>query len=60
MKKLFLSCAFLTIAILAQAQTKIAPKLTKGFKAVYTEVTTANVAGVDQKTSTETRSADSV
>ena len=40
MKKLFLSSVVLLVALVAQAQTKIAPKLENGFKAVYTEEST--------------------
>ena len=40
MKKLFLSSVVLLMALVAQAQTKIAPKLENGFKAVYTEEST--------------------
>jgi len=43
MKKLFLTTAVLLVALMAQAQTKIAPKLENGFKAVYNETTTINM-----------------
>ena len=44
MKKLVLSClVLLTTVLAAQAQTKIAPKLQDGFKAVYTEEATIDL-----------------
>lgn len=45
MKKLFLTSVVLMMAMLAQAQTKIAPKLENGFKAVYTEKSTISMMG---------------
>ena len=45
MKKLFLTSVVLLMALMAQAQTKIAPKLENGFKAVYTEKSTINMMG---------------
>ena len=42
------------MAVMAQAQTKITPKLQKGFKAVYTEVATNNAGGTEQKITSET------
>lgn len=45
MKKLFLTSVVLLMALMAQAQTKIAPKLENGFKAVYTEESTINMMG---------------
>lgn len=54
MKKLFLSSVVLMMAFMAQAQTKIAPKLEKGFKAVYVEEIVRNVGGEEQKMSVET------
>ena len=45
MKKLFLTSVVLLVALMAQAQTKIAPKLENGFKAVYTEKSTINMMG---------------
>ena len=47
MKRLFLTSVVLLLVFMAQAQTKIAPKLVKGYKAVYTEEMTVNVAGND-------------
>lgn len=47
MKRLFLTSVVLLMAFMVQAQTKIAPNLVKGFKAVYTEEMTVNVAGND-------------
>ena len=54
MKKVFLSSIVLMMALVAQAQVKVAPKLQNGFKAVYTEVSTASVAGTEETTTTET------
>ena len=55
MKKLFLSSLVLLMAIAAQAQTKVAPKLTNGFKAVYTDVgTMSGISQNDIKITTET------
>ena len=54
MKKLFLTSVVLLMAVMAQAQTKITPKLQKGFKAVYTEVATNNAGGTEQKVTSET------
>lgn len=48
MKKLFLTSVVL-LALTAQAQTKIAPKLENGFKAVYTEKATANIPGAGKE-----------
>lgn len=45
MKKLFLTSVVLLTALMAQAQTKIAPKLENGFKAVYTEKSTISMMG---------------
>ena len=45
MKKLFVTSVVLLMALMAQAQTKIAPKLENGFKAVYTEKSTINMMG---------------
>ena len=45
MKKLILTSVVLLVALMAQAQTKIAPKLENGFKAVYTEKSTINMMG---------------
>lgn len=45
MKKLFLTSVVLLMALMAQAQTKIAPKLENGFKAVYTEKSTISMMG---------------
>lgn len=45
MKKLFLTSVVLLMALMAQAQTKIAPKLENGFKAMYTEKSTINLMG---------------
>ena len=45
MKKLILTSVVLLVALMAQAQTKIAPKLENGFKAVYTEKSTVNMMG---------------
>lgn len=54
MKKVFLSSIVLMMALVTQAQVKVAPKLQNGFKAVYTEVSTASVAGTEETTTTET------
>ena len=54
MKKVFLSSIVLMMALVAQAHVKVAPKLQNGFKAVYTEVSTASVAGTEETTTTET------
>ena len=45
MKKLILTSVVLLVALMVQAQTKIAPKLENGFKAVYTEKSTINMMG---------------
>ncbi|MCR4809934.1 MAG: hypothetical protein K5896_08745 [Prevotella sp.] len=45
MRKLFLTSVVLLVALMAQAQTKIAPKLENGFKAVYTEKSTISMMG---------------
>ena len=45
MKKLFLTSVVLMTALMAQAQTKIAPKLEEGFKAVYVNKTTVSMMG---------------
>jgi hypothetical protein len=45
MKKLFLTSVVLLMALMAQAQTKIAPKLENGFKAVYTEKSAITLPG---------------
>lgn len=44
----------LLTVIMAQAQTKISMKLENGFKAVYTEAITANMAGEEMTATTET------
>jgi len=49
MKKLFLTSAVLLLALMAQAQMKITPKLENGFKAVYTEASTITVGGEEMK-----------
>jgi len=55
MKKLFLSSLVLLMAIAAQAQTKVAPKLENGFKAVYVEEATMSRVGQnDIKITSET------
>lgn len=54
MKKLLLTTAVLLMAFVAQAQTKIAPKLENGFKAVYTEVSTIEAAQTPIKVTSET------
>lgn len=53
MKKLFLSSVVLLMAFAAQAQTKIAPKLENGFKAVYTEEATIASDDKQMKVTTE-------
>ena len=55
MKKLFLASIVLMTALVAQAQTKIAPKLEKGFKAVYVENGEANTGAADMKITVETQ-----
>lgn len=54
MKKLFLASLVLLMAFTAQAQTKIAPKLSDGFKAVYTEEATVAVGGEEMKVTSDT------
>ena len=54
MKKIILSSLVLLLAMVAQAQVKVAPKLEKGFKAVYQEESSLNVAGTDMTVVTET------
>ena len=54
MKKVLLSSIVLMMALVAQAQVKVAPKLVNGFKAVYVEEITTNVGGEEQKMTTET------
>lgn len=54
MKKLLLTTAVLLMAFVAQAQTKIAPKLENGFKAVYTDVSTIEAAQTPIKVTSET------
>ena len=53
MKKLILTSAVLLVALMAQAQTKIAAKLTNGFKAVYTQELTVEAAGTSFNVVTE-------
>ena len=53
MKKLFLSSVVLMMALMAQAQTKIAPKLENGFKAVYTEEATIEAGTAPIKVTSE-------
>ncbi|MCR5680065.1 MAG: hypothetical protein K6G08_07655 [Prevotella sp.] len=55
MKKLILSSLVLMTALVAQAQMKIAPKLEKGFKAVYVETGEINSAGTAMKATAETQ-----
>ena len=45
MKKILLTGILLLIALVAGAQTKIAPKMQKGMKKVYVAETTTNIAG---------------
>ena len=45
MRKVLLTSVVLLMALMAQAQTKIAPKLENGFKAVYTEKSTISMMG---------------
>ena len=45
MKKILLTGLLLLIALVAGAQTKIAPKMQKGMKKVYVAETTTNIAG---------------
>ncbi len=52
MKKLFLTSVVLLMALMAQAQTKIAPKLENGFKAVYTSKSTMSITGAAEITVT--------
>lgn len=54
MKKLFFTTVVLLAAIVAQAQTKIAPKLEKGYKVTYVEETTTNAGGEQSTLTTET------
>lgn len=54
MKKLFLTSVVLLMALMAQAQTKIAPKLENGFKAVYTEENTIDAGMSPVKVVAET------
>jgi len=49
MKKLFLSSAVLLMALMAQAQTKITPKLENGFKTAYTEENTISMGNEEMK-----------
>ena len=52
MKKLFISTFVLLTALMAQAQTKINPKLENGFKAVYSTVNTLNMMDMSALTVT--------
>lgn len=52
MKKLFISTFVLFTALMAQAQTKISPKLENGFKAVYSTVNTLNMMDMSALTVT--------
>ena len=45
MKRLILTSAVLLVSLMTQAQTKMAAKLTNGFKAVYTEEQTVETGG---------------
>ena len=45
MKKILLASALLLTALVAGAQTKIAPQMQKGMKKVYVAETTTNIAG---------------
>ena len=45
MKKILLTCALLLTALVAGAQTKIAPQMQKGMQKVYVAETTTNIAG---------------
>ena len=54
MKKLFLTSVVLLMGLIAQAQTKIAPKLENGFKAVYTEKSTINMMGKELTINSDT------
>ncbi|MCR4603797.1 MAG: hypothetical protein K5683_09760 [Prevotella sp.] len=49
MKKLILTSAVLLMALIAQAQTMISPKLENGFKAMYTEANQISVGGQELK-----------
>lgn len=51
MKKLILTSVVLLMAMMAQAQTKIAPKLQNGFKAVYASESSINTMGKEMKIS---------
>ena len=53
MKKLLLTSVVLLMGLIAQAQTKIAPKLENGFKAVYTEKSTINMMGKEMSISSD-------
>ena len=53
MKKLFLTSVVLLMGLIAQAQTKIAPKLENGFKAMYTEKSTINLMGKELSISSD-------
>jgi len=52
MKKLFITTFVLLTALMAQAQTKISPKLENGFKAVYSTVNTLNMMDMSALTVT--------
>ena len=52
MKKLFITTLVLLTALMAQAQTKISPKLENGFKAVYSTVNTLNMMDMSALTVT--------
>lgn len=53
MRKLILTCVVLLAAVAAGAQTKVAPKLVNGFKAVYTEEMTIEAGGSTLKVTEE-------
>lgn len=55
MKKLFITSIVLMAALVAQAQMKIAPKLEKGFKAVYVEDGSINNGNAELKVTVETQ-----
>lgn len=55
MKKLFITSIMLMAALVAQAQMKIAPKLEKGFKAVYVEDGSINNGNAELKVTVETQ-----
>lgn len=54
MKKLFFTSIVLLLAMVTQAQVKVAPKLTKGFTATYVDESTLNAAGNEMKAVMET------